>query len=252
MVYSRLVHPTPETSRVIVMPPVVDDPLFFLDYDGTLAPIVDDPDAAVPHPAVPDVLRRLDDRFPVWIVTGRDLRALSSFLDQPLNAIALHGAQQGTIGEEVEQLMSDEAAQALDEMRGTVPSVAGLTVEEKDQSFAVHYREAERERAAKDRLGRWLETMPEVLDAIWGKKVVELRPEGLTKGTAVRRIAGQHPRCTPVYLGDDTTDEDAFAALQELERDAVTIRVGEADTRAEYRLAGPDQVVAYLRRYLPA
>jgi trehalose 6-phosphate phosphatase len=232
------------------MPPVVDRPLFFLDYDGTLAPIVDDPDAAVPHPDVPDLLRELDARYPVWIVTGRDLRALSSFLDQPLDAIGLHGAQQGTIGGEVERLMPDDAAEALQQLRESVPSVNGLTVEEKDQSFAVHYRDVEREAEAQERLKRWLDTMPEILDAIWGKKVVELRPEGRTKGTAVRRIAKDHLDRVPVYLGDDTTDEDAFAALQDLDRDAVTVRIGEADTRADHQLAGPDEVVAYLRRYL--
>lgn len=232
------------------MPPVVEDPLFFLDYDGTLAPIVDNPDAAVPHPDVPDLLQELEDSHPVWIVTGRDLRALSSFLDQPLNAIGLHGAQRGTVGGEVEQLMSDDAAQALKHLRSSVPSVDGLEVEDKDQSFAVHYRDVEREGEAQERLESWLDTMPEILDAIWGKKVVELRPEGLTKGTAVRRIAGQHPERTPLYLGDDTTDEDAFAALQDLDREVVTVRIGEADTQADYRLAGPDAVVAYLRRYV--
>jgi trehalose 6-phosphate phosphatase len=89
-----------------------------------------------------------------------------------------------------------------------------------------------------------------MLDAIWGKKVVELRPEGLTKGTAVRRIADEHPDRTPVYLGDDTTDEDAFEALHDLDRDALTIRIGAEETRADHRLADPDAVVAYLRRYV--
>lgn len=232
------------------MPPVVDDPLFFLDYDGTLAPIVDDPEAAVPHPDVPDLLRRLDERYPLWIVTGRDLRALASFLDQPLRAIGLHGAQEGVIGEEVRHLMPDDAAQALRRLRQSVPAVEGLRVEDKDQAFAVHYREVEDEGEVQDRLSAWLDAMPEMLDAIWGKKVVELRPEGLTKGTAVRRIAKEHPNCTPVYLGDDTTDEDAFAALQDLDRETVTVRIGDEETRAEYRLADPEDVVAYLQRYV--
>ncbi len=232
------------------MPPVVDTPLFFLDYDGTLAPIVDDPEAAVPHPDVPALLRRLDATFPVWIVTGRDLRALSSFLDQPLNAIGLHGAQEGTVGGEVRQLMSDEAAEALHELRRSVPSVDGLDIEEKDQAFAVHYRAVEDEDDALDRLSAWLDAMPSMLDAIWGKKVVEVRPENLTKGTAVRRISDEHPDHTPVYLGDDTTDEDAFEALQAMERETVTVRIGEEETRAEYRLAGPDEVVEYLRQYV--
>lgn len=232
------------------MIPVAEHPLFFLDYDGTLAPIVDDPDAAVPHPDVPDLLRTLDDRFPVWIVTGRDLRALSSFLDQPLKAIGLHGAQEGVVGGEVQLLMPDEAAQALRRLRSSVPSVEGLNIEEKDQAFAVHYREVDDEEEAHERLSAWLDAMPEMLDAIWGKKVVELRPDGLTKGSAVRRISDEHPDCTPVYLGDDTTDEDAFAALQDMDRDAITVRIGEEETRAEYRLAGPDEVVDYLRRYV--
>jgi len=232
------------------MIPVAEHPLFFLDYDGTLAPIVDDPDAAVPHPDVPDLLRTLDDRFPVWIVTGRDLRALSSFLDQPLKAIGLHGAQEGVVGGEMQLLMPDEAAQALRRLRASVPSVKGLNIEDKDQAFAVHYREVDDEEEARERLSAWLDAMPEMLDAIWGKKVVELRPDGLTKGSAVRRIADEHPDCTPVYLGDDTTDEDAFAALQDMGRDAITVRIGEEKTRADHRLAGPDAVVDYLRRYV--
>ncbi|PSQ96252.1 MAG: trehalose-phosphatase [Bacteroidetes bacterium SW_9_63_38] len=232
------------------MIPVVDRPLFFLDYDGTLAPIVDDPDAAVPHPDVPELLRELDNQFPVWIVTGRDLRALASFLDQPLKAIGLHGAQEGVVGGEVQRLMPDDAAKALNCLRRSVPSVDGMHVEDKDQAFAVHYREVDDETETRERLSSWLDAMPEMLDAIWGKKVVELRPDGLTKGTAVRRIADDHPDHTPVYLGDDTTDEDAFAALQDMERDAVTVRVGDEDTQADYRLAGPNEVVEYLRRYV--
>ncbi|MFB6272579.1 MAG: trehalose-phosphatase [Salinibacter sp.] len=232
------------------MPPVVENPLFFLDYDGTLAPIVDDPDAAVPHPEAPTLLRDLDAQYPLWIVTGRDLQALSSFLDRPFTAIGLHGAQEGVVGKETHNLMSDAAAEALADRRQSVPSIDGLRVEEKDQSFAVHYREVADEEAARAQIDRWLDDLPEVLDAIWGKKVVELRPEGLTKGTAVRRIASEHPDHVPVYLGDDVTDEDAFAVLQDMDREAVTIKVGDDETRANARLDGPDAVMDYLRQYI--
>ena len=232
------------------MPPVVDAPLFFLDYDGTLAPIVDDPDAAVPHPDAPALLEQLSARYPVWIVTGRDLAALDRFLELSLPAIGLHGAQRGIIGGEAEQLMSEEAAAALRELRAEVPSIEGLEVEEKEQTFAVHYRAVADEAAARTQLEQWLDPLPEGLDAIWGKKVVELRPTGLTKGTAVRRVAAEHPDRTPVYLGDDVTDEDAFAALQSMARAAVTVKVGEGDTRAAHRIADPDAVMTYLRRYV--
>ncbi|MFP4227212.1 MAG: trehalose-phosphatase [Salinivenus sp.] len=232
------------------MPPVSERPLFFLDYDGTLAPIVDDPDAAVPHPDVPALLRQLDAQFPLWIVTGRDIEALSRFLDRPYRAIGLHGAQEGTVGGETRQLLPEEAIQALRRLRRTVPSMDGLRVEEKNQTFAVHYREVADEAEAKERLREWLVDLPDVLDAVWGKKVVELRPAGLTKGTAVERIANEHPDHTPVYLGDDTTDEDAFEALQARDAQTVTVKVGEGETRASYRLSGPDAVARYLSRYL--
>lgn len=254
----NLAEPTRRSSFVtrhsafrtpLAMPPVADSPLFFLDYDGTLAPIVDDPDAAVPHPEVPALLETLNARYPLWIVTGRDIEALNRFLDQPLKAIGLHGAQEGTVGGETEHLMSNEAAAAIASLRRSVPDVDGLNVEDKDQAFAVHYRRAD-EAKAHDRLRAWIDTMPDILDAVWGKKVVELRPDGLTKGTAVRRIADRFPERTPVYLGDDVTDEDAFEALHALNRPVITIKVGDGDTCAQHRLEGPDAVVAYLKPYV--
>lgn len=232
------------------LPPVVDNPLFFLDYDGTLAPIVDDPEAAVPHPRAPELLRTLDAQHPLWIVTGRDLPALASFLDRPYNAIGLHGAQHGVIGEWAEHLMSEEAEEALTRLRRSVPEGDGIWVEEKDRAFAVHYRQADDRADARSRLEEWLREVPEPLDAIWGKAVVELRPEDLTKGTAVSRIAAQHPDRTPVYLGDDVTDEDAFKALDSLDRPAVTVKVGPGETNATHRLEGPDAVMEYLEAYV--
>ena len=230
--------------------PVPDAPLLFLDYDGTLAPIVDDPMAAHPHPDVPALLGALEARCPVWIVTGRDIEALSHFLDRPLPAIGLHGAQQGRVGGSVEHLMSDEVAEALAQLRQTVPEIDGLDVEEKDRAFAVHYRQVDDKDEAETRLSTWIDAMPEMLDAIWGKNVLELRAKGLTKGTAVRRIAADHPDRVPVYLGDDVTDEDAFEALRDLDRETVTVKVGKGDTVAEFRLEGPDAVAAYLQRFV--
>jgi trehalose 6-phosphate phosphatase len=234
--------------------PTPSRPLLFLDYDGTLAPIVDDPMEAHPHPAVPELLAELDARVPVWIVTGRDVDALDHFLDRPLKVIGLHGAQKGRVGGEVEHLMSDAAARAIGTLRESVPDVDGVEVEEKDRAFAVHYRQARSKDEAKDRLQAWLDATPEIVDAIWGKDVVELRAKGLTKGTAVRRIAADHPDRTPVYLGDDVTDEDAFEALHALrdeeDREVVTVKVGDGDTAATYRLDGPDAVVDYLRRFV--
>lgn len=230
-------------------PPVVDAPLFFIDYDGTLAPIVDDPDKAYPHSDALPVLKHLDDQYPLWIITGRHLQALESLLDLPLRAIGLHGAQEGRIGGTIRRLTPDDAAEALRRLRQTVPTGEGVRVEDKDTAFAVHYRAAEDEEEARDRIRTWADAVPDMLEAIWGKKVMELRPKGMSKGTAVRKITIDYPDRTPIYLGDDVTDEDAFEALRDMEG-AITIKIGDGETNARYRLSGPDEVIDYLRQYV--
>lgn len=232
------------------LPPVVDDPLFFLDYDGTLAPLVEDPMRAFPHPEVETLLATLEQRFPVWIVTGRYLADLSVFFERPFRAIGLHGMQEGTIGGAARITVEDAAREAIDRMRATIPVLDGLAVEDKGPTFAVHYRRVADEAAARERLQAWMAGMPDVLNPIWGKKVVEVRPHGIDKGVAVRRVAAAHPERVPLYLGDDVTDEDAFAALHALRDDAVTVKVGEGETQARYRLADVEAVVAYLKRYV--
>ena len=230
-------------------PPTPARPLLFLDYDGTLAPLVDDPAAAYPHPDVPDLVRRLADAHPLFVVTGRDLAALYRLLGVPVEAIGLHGAERGRLGEMAENGLPAAAREALALRKATVPDMDGVMVEEKGASFAVHYRQAlaaGREAEAREALRTWTADLPDALDAVWGKAVVELRPRGITKGTAVAEIARAHPHRTPVYLGDDTTDEDAFRALNALRPDAVTVKVGDGETAARYRLADVDAAAAYL------
>lgn len=228
-------------------PPVPVSPLLFLDYDGTLAPIVDDPMQAFPHPEVPDLLRELDKKYPLWIVTGRNLNDLSVLLGVPLQGIGLHGAQEGRIGGPTEYLVNEDAIRGLNEMKATVPLQPGVWVEDKGITFAVHYRTAADPDAVRNALETWASGIPDELEAIRGKMVIELKPGGIDKGKAVRRIADRYPGRTPVYIGDDATDEDAFRAL---DGDAVTIKVGKTLGAARYLLSGVDEVVEYLKRFV--
>ncbi|MEM0963244.1 MAG: trehalose-phosphatase [Bacteroidota bacterium] len=230
--------------------PAPDRPLLFLDFDGTLAPIVDDPAAAVPHPAVPDLLALLDEAHEVVIVTGRDLATLGRLLGARVRAVGLHGAEEGWADGTVEARATDHHAEALRQLRATVPAGDGIVVEDKGTAFAVHYRHAPDPLAACEALDAWIAGVPDGLVPIWGKAVVELRAEGVSKGAAVARIAAEHPARTPVYLGDDVTDEDAFVALQSLRQPSVTVKVGAGETAAGHRLADVEAVVAYLRRFV--
>ena len=236
------------------MIPHPDRPLLFLDYDGTLAPIVDDPAAAVPHPAIPALLSALAARHPVVVVSGRGLAMLARFLPGvPVRAVGLHGAEEGTLGDAPRPSPAlARYAEPLAALRASVPEVEGVHVEDKGATFAVHYRRATDEAAARGALEAWASGVPEGLHAVWGKKVLELRPRDVSKGTAVARLAAEHPGRTPVYLGDDTTDEDAFRALEGASgaRTPVTVKVGAGETAARYRLPGVDAVVDYLRGFL--
>jgi trehalose 6-phosphate phosphatase len=204
---------------------------------------------------VPDLLRQLAERHPVVVVSGRDLAALARFLPGVrVRAAGLHGAEIGVLGETAEPSPALAAVQpALQRLRQSVPDVEGVRVEEKGAAFAVHYRAAPDESVATQALREWAHDLPDALHAVWGKKVVELRPRDVSKGTAVATIAREHPDRTPVYLGDDTTDEDAFAALAALPGESrtqpVTVKVGEGASAARFRVPDVEAAVAYLAGY---
>lgn len=230
--------------------PLPAEPLLFLDYDGTLAPIVEEPMEAFPRPEVPALLAELDAAYPVWIVTGRHLRDIDVLLPEPaLPGIGLHGAQQREREGAIQDRVPERLMPLLDRLRSSVPEGEGIRLEEKGPVFAVHYRGAEDPGAAEERLAEWIGEADQQLDVLWGKSVVEIRARETTKGHAVREIAQMHPGRAPVYLGDDVTDEDAFEELED-EPEAVTVKVGEGESGAAYRLRDPEAVVAYLRRFV--
>ncbi|MEX1054423.1 MAG: trehalose-phosphatase, partial [Rhodothermales bacterium] len=207
----------------------------------------DDPLEAFPHPHIPVLLEVLYQTYPVYVVSGRFLADLEKLVTLPLDAIGLHGLQMGRIGGEITEFMPPDALHLIRRMRSTVPDLEGIRIEEKGPMFAVHYRLAVDKASVQDSLRQWLAQVPDLLNPIWGKDVVELRPRGISKGTAVLREAAKFPDRTPVYLGDDVTDEDAFRDLGD---DGITIKVGDGETAARYRLPDVDAVADYLRRYV--
>jgi trehalose 6-phosphate phosphatase len=216
------------------------------DYDGVLAPLHDDPSAAVPAPGAGEVLTRLSavDGVTVALVSGRGVADLqtTSGLTGPFRWVGSHGAEfDGPLRGEL-AARRDRLAALLEPVVAGTP---GARLEVKPASVAVHVRQV----ADRDRAARLLEEARTLADSSLtmkpGKDVLELAVTDADKGSALLRLGAELGAAATLYLGDDVTDEDAFRALG---ADDVTVKVGEGATDARYRVADPAAVVAVLRR----
>ena len=214
------------------------------DYDGVLAPLVGDPAAAVPLPGVAEVLARLaaHDGVVVALVSGRgvaDLRAVSGF-QGPYRWIGSHGAEYD--GPLTGQLAARRDALA-ERLAPLVAAVPGARLEVKPASVAVHVRQVTDRAAAAALLEQADSVADPSLTKKPGKEVLELAVTDADKGSAVLRLRDDLGAAATVYLGDDRTDEDAFRALSPGD---LTVKVGEGETVARYRVADPAAVLLLL------
>jgi trehalose-phosphatase len=250
----------------LVAETAVRRPAFFLDYDGTLTPIVERPQDARLAAATREVLRRLAVRAPVVVVSGRGREDVARLVDLPeLTYAGSHGfdIEGPALAGEGGPLRfrpaedAEPAVRAVTEaLERDLAGVPGAQVEPKRFTVAVHYRRVPEARVAEVEaaVDRRLAAHPG-LRKTYGKKVYELRPDvDWDKGRAVLwllaalGLAG--PEVVPVYLGDDVTDEDAFRALGQRPGGGIGILVAEAprETAARYRLRDPNEVRELLRR----
>lgn len=220
--------------------------LMMIDYDGTLAPIVADPEMAQLDDAtrrVLDEMSRLPDTL-VAVVSGRRRADLVEFLDVPgLLLIGGHGAE---TGEPVE--LDDADRVTLDGVVTELERIAqlgdGAFVEVKPTSAVLHVRQV---KAGGDRLKALALDGPGRIPGVRilpGKEVVEISVSRIDKGTAVRELRARHPEGIACYIGDDVTDEDAFSALDPPD---IGIKVGEGETLADLRLGAQDEVMPFLQ-----
>jgi len=232
----------------------------FVDFDGTLSPIVDDPDAAGISDAMRDAVRELSTRGTVAVVSGRDLGdvqrrvGIEGLFFAGSHGMDIAGPGHDHVAPAAEAAVPEiEAAEAL--LREGTAGMDGAVVERKRFSVAVHYR-----RVADDQVDRIKDLADRALAANSrlrahpGKKVIDLVPDiDWNKGHAVRWLLDTlelDPESHLIlYLGDDETDEDAFRALAD---GGLGIHVGPevTDTLADYRLADQDAVESFLR-WLP-
>jgi trehalose 6-phosphate phosphatase len=230
----------------------------FLDYDGTLTPIVSRPELAVLSDAMRAVLRKLAWLCPVAVVSGRDLRNVEALVGlKDLIYAGSHGFDiSGPRGLRMELAEAKRALPELDaaeaELALRLEGVRGAWVERKRYSVAVHFRAvSEKDLPEIEEAVRAVLASREGLRKKGGKKVVELSPDlDWDKGAAVLwaiDALGLPPSVVPLYIGDDLTDEDAFKVLSDR---GLGIFVGQPGlaTHARYFLRDPGEVQIFLDR----
>ncbi|HEY8319303.1 MAG TPA: trehalose-phosphatase [Amnibacterium sp.] len=227
--------------------------LVALDFDGTLAPEVDEPDAARALPEAHAAVERLAalPATRVALVSGRsvaDLERVSRFgdevllvgshgielrLDDPDDVLALDEQEQESMAR-LEQVL-EQVADSLDQ----------VWLEPKPAGYALHTRLATDRRSRVAHLVALSEAQAEVddLKVRLGKNVIEFSIRSTTKGEAVEHLRRYTKATAVLYAGDDVTDEDAFVALGPGD---LGLKSGDGPTAADHRVAGPAEVAAAL------
>lgn len=232
------------------------DPALFLDYDGVLTPILDDPTRATLPADVRDALEAAADRMPVAVISGRDLDDVRTMV--AIDGLAYAGSHgfDMVLPDGTRDRRGDEHVEALDaverQLVETLRDVDGATVQRKRYAIAVHTRGATEDivtltddvvdAAVADRSD---------LTVTAGRDVREVRPDiPWDKGRALRHFVEvldlDPARRPPVYMGDDVTDEDAFAVIVDDGIGVVVAGAQDRPTAAHVRLEGPHQTAELL------
>ena len=221
----------------------------FLDFDGTLADLAQQPELVRVADDLVALLRLLFGHVDgaLAIVSGRRLSDLDDFL-RPLElpSAAEHGAQRRLADGQQVSIEPPDLQYAVKAASALATQHAGLRVEIKRAAVALHYRHAPELQSL------CLQVMTEAVAAstgvelLRGKYVFEIKPAGVSKGTAIAAFMQGAPFAgrVPIFAGDDVTDEAGFSAVQAL--GGAGIKVGDGETVAQYRCASP----AALRQWL--
>lgn len=223
------------------------------DFDGTLVHIAETPDAVEVPVTLPALLTHaaedLGSAFAV--ISGRSIADIDRFLAPGNFAVAgAHGIQRrradGSMQPVDERLIAG-ARRIATRLQPLIEANPLLLLETKDGAVALHYRRMPElgdmcRNAMTEAVAR-----ENAFTMVAGKQVIEARPKGISKGTALRAFMREEPFAgrTPVFIGDDTTDEDAFVAAQEM--GGIGIKLGAGDTAARMRIADIESVHALIR-----
>ena len=218
--------------------------LLAFDYDGTLVPIEQTPAAPRMRDTTQQLLTQAARLYPCVIISGRALDDLSERLrDVPVwYLFGNHGLEPPPPGVQSPTPATEWAKQ----LERLLPDDPGILIEDKRYSLTIHYRNARDKRRAIEAIDRVVAELPDAR-ALGGAEAVSLLPRGYgNKGVALQQACRWFACDSAIYVGDDATDEDAFASPYP-ER-LLTVRVGAADdSRARYHLETQEEIDALLQ-----
>lgn len=231
------------------LPSITRDTALFLDFDGTLADLAPEPDAVRVEQGLVTILATLYEALggALAIITGRRLADLDHFLS-PLRLPAAfeHGAQFRRLDGELVCLAAPDLREALGAAQALARQHAGLRVEAKQSSVALHYRHApDQEALCREVLSAVVRQTPE-LELIEGKCVLEIKQAGIDKGRAIEVFMSEAPfrGRLPLFAGDDVTDELGFTAVQGMQGQGV--KVGTGPSAAQFHCDSPQALRSWL------
>ncbi|XP_039833631.1 trehalose 6-phosphate phosphatase RA3-like isoform X2 [Panicum virgatum] len=239
--------------------------VMFLDYDGTLSPIVKDPDTAVMTEEMRDAVRGVAEHFPTAIVSGRCRDKLAELYYAGSHGMDIKGPtpESKHAKAKAEAVLCQPASEFLpviDEvyraLTATTAAIPGATVENNKFCLSVHFRCVQEEKwsALEEQVRSVLKEFPD-LRLTRGRKVLEIRPSiKWDKGNALQFLLealgfADSNNVFPIYIGDDRTDEDAFKVLRDMGQ-GIGILVSKIpkETSASYSLREPSEVKEFLHK----
>jgi trehalose 6-phosphate phosphatase len=246
--------------RLTSPPPLDPDNALFLDFDGTLLEIAPRPELVRVPDGLIELLTRLAEQRggALAVLSGRRIDDLDRFLQPWHGAVAgIHGAEfrrpDGTYIDWERSETGQRAREALSYIEQPLKDFAatneGVFLEHKRRSIALHYRQASEKKHEIENLAKQLlNEQGDILRLVQGKLVVEFSPRHYHKGRAIAAFMADPPfrGRIPVFIGDDTTDEDGFAEVNG--RGGLSIRVGPSSdtTVARYNLPSVAAVLDWL------
>ena len=237
-----------------IVPRLPADAGFFLDVDGTLLDIAERPQLVRIDDDLGNLLATIRDTSggAVALISGRPVAEIDRLFGRNFCAAGQHGAERRDAAGRMHQHRVPLAGlrKALKHLRAMVAEHPALVLEDKGMNLALHYRSApELGATVRETLGRLVDELGGDFELQSGKMVMEIKPSGRDKGTAIAEFLAEAPfrGRLPVFIGDDLTDEFGFELINRV--GGCSVKVGEGSSAAHWRLPNADAVRAWLKRF---